>query len=180
MEAREVTLIEALQKDESLTKRVMIESAKGMTKIKEDLLNELRRARQTEQRETTVMVGDSAEEGMTGRNRHSSNASATTSSCETRDELIAERHTSMTELMGAALVVKTSLDKPRERRNKRNNTEAGRNFDDQRKNKRPRAIRYSAVRDVGVGLVGGITDTSGVCADDYDTGQPPSATSSDV
>lgn len=75
----------------------------------------------TEQRETTVMVGDFAGEGITGRSRHSSSASVATSSCETRDELIAERQTilrqtMLTELMVAALVVKTSLDKPRKRR----------------------------------------------------------------
>ncbi|KZS19909.1 Uncharacterized protein APZ42_013539 [Daphnia magna] len=62
-------------------------------------------------------VGDSMEEGTTARTRHSSSASASTTSCETRDELTAERYTLLTELMGAALVVKTSRDKGERRVN---------------------------------------------------------------
>lgn len=56
MEAREVGLIGALQLDESLTKRILLKSAKAMTKMKEDLLIELRQTRQTEQKKTTGMV----------------------------------------------------------------------------------------------------------------------------
>lgn len=56
MEAREVGLIGALQQDESLTKRILLKSAKAMTKMKEDLLIELRQTRQTEQKNTTGMV----------------------------------------------------------------------------------------------------------------------------
>ncbi|KAK4007330.1 hypothetical protein OUZ56_012490 [Daphnia magna] len=58
MEAREVGLIGALQQDESLTKRILLKSAKAMTKMKEDLLIELRQTRQTEQKDTIDRFGD--------------------------------------------------------------------------------------------------------------------------
>ncbi|KAK4021392.1 hypothetical protein OUZ56_003308 [Daphnia magna] len=92
--------------------------ADKLSHAREDLLIELRQTRQTKQRETTGTVGDSIEEGATARSRHSSSASAATTSCETRDELTAERYTLLTELMGAALVVKSSRDKGGRRVNK--------------------------------------------------------------
>ncbi|KZS14297.1 Uncharacterized protein APZ42_020379 [Daphnia magna] len=117
MDARERVIIGSLQQDDSLTKQVILESTKAMKKIKEDLLIELRQTRQTEQRETTGTMGNSMEEGATARSRTSSSTSAATTSCETRDELTAERYTLLTKLMGAALVVKSSRDKGERRVN---------------------------------------------------------------
>ncbi|KZS03836.1 Uncharacterized protein APZ42_033343 [Daphnia magna] len=96
---------------------IELETSKAMKKHKDDILIELRRSRVTEQGETPETGEDSSEGTVTARSRHSSNASVINISCDTRDDLTAERDTLMGELMGAGHIVRTSKDKKERRVN---------------------------------------------------------------